>query len=367
MRGLRLALVIAVASCDRGASSGVRVDPPTPVPVAPLAAAPTTSRESAPVPSASVAPAPRIAARDRPPPVPSLLVAEPPRPIGLASVLSHAVDVGADAAWIARLASAPMVDLRWNGGGTSVTLRATFEGGRRAVMKPAQRRSSSNHRGEIAAYHVDRLVGFGRTAVVVGRRVPRAVIEQATMGDPERARVVAEVDGDVVEVAMIAWHDGPLVDDTPPRDALAAGAAPPAEMLPRLAAWSDLHVFDYLIDNTDRWSGGNVLSRGKGGPLVFLDNASSFLPGRARTGATMSRTLAPVCRFSRLTVARLRALEAGDPPLSAALGASLAKDPLAPVLDEVTRVAIDARLKSLLAHIDDCRTKHGDEAVLLPD
>jgi hypothetical protein len=352
---------MALLACDRPSAAPPRD--------APVVAAATSSAPSVPAPSVvppALASTSRAPARDRPPPVPSSLVAAPPRPIGGATFLSSAVDPDADPVWIARLASAPIVDLRWNGGGTSVTLRATFADGRRAVMKPAQTRSSSNHRGEIAAYHVDRLVGFGRTAVVVGRRVPRGLIEQATMSDSERARVEAEVAREsTVEVAMIAWHDGPLVDDTPPRDALVAGPPLSPDLALRVAAWSDLHAFDFLIDNTDRWSGGNVLAKGKGGPLVFLDNASSFLPGRARARSTMSKDLAPVCRFSAATVARLRALASVDSSLSAALRDSLAKDPLAPVLDDLTRQAIDTRLRSLITHVDECVRAHGEAAVVI--
>ena len=295
-------------------------------------------------------------------------MAAPPTPL----VSPHAglrgpVHVDSDAAWIRRLAAAPIASVRWNGGGSSVTLRVRFDDGARAVLKPEQTRSSSNHRAEIAAYHLDRLVGFGRTAVVVGRRVPRALLEDASLDDAQRARITSEVvahDG-VVDAAMIAWHDGPLVPDALEAGALDAESSRPAD--DRVLAYGDLFAFDYLIDNTDRWSGGNVLAKGPRGPLVFLDNASSFLPGRARRHEASDAAIARVCRFPATTIAALRAIAARRPSLAGALGASLARDPLAPVLDDLTRAALDERVTALLAHVDRCVANHGAARVLVGD
>jgi hypothetical protein len=325
---------------------------------------------------ASIAPAsaaPRVAgraARDVPPPVPSALVAEPPEPHGRPHAgFRGPVERADDGAWLARLASGPIASVRHNGGGTSLTLRVTFHDGRRAVFKPAQRLPSSNHRAEIAAYHVDRTLGFGRTAPVAGRRISIAYLESELASDApalERLRSEVSSQGGLVEGAMIAWHSSPLVlADVPTgfRADLRATAHTGPGRTRELAALSDLLVFDFLIDNTDRFSGGNVLASGKkDGPLVFLDNASAFLPGRARAGATLARTLDGVCRFPPATLAALAALT--PPTLSTTLGASLARDPLAPVLDPKTLGAIDARVTALLAHVAACRAEHGEAVVL---
>ena len=171
-----------------------------------------------------------------------------------------------------------------------------------------------------------------------------------------------------VACALVAWHPGRLVSAEPPRDwmkSLRSREPPPAELLPRLPEWSDMMVFDFLIDNTDRWSGGNVLSLGAGGPLIFLDNAAGFAPRRAAKNEMLSAKLAPLCRFRRATVSALG--EVGpdsDRRLGAALGRSLARDPLAPVLSARQLDAVDVRLRELLRHIEGCRAELGDDMLL---
>ncbi len=249
-------------------------------------------------------------------------------------------------------------ELRPNGGGKSITLRARFSDGTRAVVKPRQKASFSNHRGEIAAYHVDRLLGFGRTAVVVGRRLPLGLVLAAAGGDPKlEARMRDELIPEpgappsVVEVALIAWHDGLLADAEPPRGW--------RESEPTLhdGALTDLVVFDALIDNTDRWSGGNVRSLGKGGPIIFLDNASSFLPYRAAQHLFLSKSLGELCTFRGATLTALV-----EPRLSARLARSLARDPLAPVLDDKSLAEVDVRREKILAATRACE----DRLVRLP-
>jgi hypothetical protein len=125
-------------------------------------------------------------------------------------------------------------------------------------------------------------------------------------------------------------------------------------------------LFDALIDNTDRWSGGNVMSLGAGGPLIFLDNASAFLGYRARQRAFLSRPLEQLCRFRRRTVEALRAVGPGAPPerrLSAQLAASLGRDPAAPVLSPALLQALDERLARELHHVEGCQDRFGEESL----
>ena len=59
---------------------------------------------------------------------------------------------------------------------------------------------------------------------------------------------------------------------------------------------TDVVVFDYLTANTDRWGGdnANVLTRGRGGPLVFLDNGAGFPPnGSAKLGKDQGTSVRP--------------------------------------------------------------------------
>ncbi len=286
----------------------------------------------------------------------------PPRPGPVDAGFAGPVDPALDGAWLARLASAAIDGVKRNKGGATITIRFQFKDGRRAVFKPEQTHSAGNYRAEIAAYHLDRLLGFGRTAAVAGRRVGLAWLRQSLAASGADAAWLARFDKEVrahdgrVAGAVVAWHSGRLVPIEPPHGWTTSDN-------PRVPEWSDMVVFDFLIDNTDRYSGGNVLSLGKGGRLIFLDNAAGFTDARMKAGWSLGKMLAPLCRFRRKTIAALRAAA----HLGARLEASLARDPLAPVLAKGHFAALDARVAKLLAHVDACIAEQGESAVLIGD
>jgi hypothetical protein len=279
------------------------------------------------------------------------------------------VDRTHDAGWLKHLAEDVPLGVSVNGGGTSITLRIQLADGRRAVFKPHQRQASSNWRAEVAAYHLDRILGLGRTAPSVSRAFSLAWLRDRLGNDPAiLERIDREIlpEGEVVWGALIGWHERPLVVAEPPPGWLAR-MSPGAPLDERdqegVLALSDMVLFDTLIDNTDRWSGGNVLTAGPGGPLVFLDNASAFLGYRSRRGFFLERPLSQVCRLRRATVEVLRELGPDAPPgrrLAARLESSLARDPGRPVLGEVELAALDLRLGRVLAHLDRCQQAHED-------
>jgi hypothetical protein len=313
------------------------------------------------VPVASTSSSPRTLrippAPEPPPPLPRALLDALPKPL-LAEHAGFAgpVDPKKDRDWVATLASAPIVAIKRNTGGKGLTLRVRFADGQRAVWKPDQKKGAGTFRSEIAAWHLDRLLGFGRTAVVVGRSIGKshvlAQLDHADTDPEAMARFEAELvehDGRV-SGAMIAWHDKTLVNAEPPRNWEWPDAGVTES---RIFEWSDMVAFDFLIDNTDRWSGGNVLSLGKDGPLVFLDNAAAFSPGRAQKNEMQSSRLESVCRYRPKTEDSLKRL-AEKHTLGTALLASLAHDPLAPVLTEQHARAIDLRLEKLVEHFAAC-------------
>lgn len=337
----------------------------------------TEPSEGGPAPAPSASSAPRMKpAPERAPGAPAALVGHLPRPSSSAHAgFSGPVDAGKDKAWITRLASAPITEIVKNPGGATITLRVRFEDGSRAVFKPEQQHSASNFRAEIAAYHLDRIVGFSRTAAVAGRSIgyPHLIDHlEASNADPkfiQRFRDEVTARDGRVSGAMIAWHAGRLSSAEPPKDwteGLRSREPLREEIAKRLPEWSDLMVFDFLIDNTDRWSGGNVLSLG-GGALIFLDNASAFAPWRSSRGENNSKRLAPLCRFRRATVDALRALGPAAPVderLGARLAQTLAADPMAPILGKSQLAAVDARVELLLEHVTRCEVDLGAEVVL---
>lgn len=271
-----------------------------------------------------------------------------------------------------------------NRGGSTVTIRVYFEDGYRAVFKADQTRTATNYRSEIAAYHLDRLLGCGRTAPVVGRRINRAALRSLLLASDTDADFMARVDAELRDAptggaaggatggdapsgdlrgALIAWHDRPLHSLPVPRGWtkwLAAGAEAPDAMRPALPALAELTVFDYLLDNTDRWSGGNVLLLGAGGPVIFLDNGAGFADWRMQKQLRLDADLAGVCEFPRGLLRNLEAMAPSRPQaerLSSRLERSLRRDPLAPVLSPAHLAAIDERAGLVLAHVSACEAK----------
>jgi hypothetical protein len=138
---------------------------------------------------------------------------------------------------------------------------------------------------------------------------------------------------------------------------------PPAPVEPddaeRAAELSDLVVFDYLTQNTDRWGGGNanVLTRGLGGRIVFLDNAAGFPQTQSAATALMDSRLRVLQRFRRRTVAALRALDVH------ALARRMASEPLAPILDERQLAQLEERRNTVLARVAEMQARFGEEAM----
>ncbi|MCS6900682.1 MAG: hypothetical protein RMJ98_13980 [Myxococcales bacterium] len=249
-------------------------------------------------------------------------------------------------------------------------MRVRFSDGAKAVFKAEQRNASSNYRAEIAAYHLDRWLGLGRVAPVAGRALPLAWLRAHLATDSATlARLDQEVlvEGNRVWGALIAWHNKtPVVAEPPSGWLLRMSPSDLGEPREQILAWSDMILFDTLIDNTDRWSGGNVMTLGPGGPLIFLDNASAFLGHRVRQGAFLSKPLVQVCRFRRSTVEALRRVGPDAPRehrLSARMASSLATDLAAPVLTSAHLEALDARLARVLQHIEGCLERYGEEAL----
>ncbi|MCC7535082.1 MAG: hypothetical protein IT379_02645 [Deltaproteobacteria bacterium] len=285
------------------------------------------------------------------------------------------MDPALDAEWIARMSTAEITQLRRNSGGRSVMFKLTFADGRRAVWKPEQNQSggsATNYVSEIAAHHIDRILGLRRVAPVSGRAIGLSRLRAAMRGDTEiLGRIQREVIAREGQVrgATIAWLDGTLGSAIPPQawTGQTRGRPVAPQMLERVREWTDLVVFDFLIDNTDRWSGGNIRTLGVGGPLIFLDNGAGFNQWRAEHDRVGMDILQYVCRFKRTTIAQLRAMGPDAPEgqrLGARLRAAMARDVLgAETLGDVHYRALDFRVGRLLQHVQRCEQRFGADRV----
>ena len=301
-----------------------------------------------------------------------------------------------DAPLRAALATQPIKTVERGRGGRSLGFKITLADGHKAYFKAEQTFSAANWFGEVAAYHLDRMLGLGRVPCVISREFDWDQLVEAAGKDPRKKEVIVH-DGKV-RGAFVSWVTGELgpLKQLPgwerwirvrywPSTAVSPfqrpavwkrqldlvrkqgdswrtkeerlrrrnlRAEPDTETRP--GELSDLIVFDYLTRNLDRWGGdnANVLVRGKRGPLVFLDNGAGFEPGDPRP-SLMEARLHAVQRFRRSTIEAVRAFD------MARYEQRLKSEPVQPVLSSHQLAGLSERRKGLLAWIAEMEAVHG--------
>lgn len=289
-----------------------------------------------------------------------------------------------DEVLLAPLAATPVTHIKPNKGGTSLSLRVEFASGAMASFKPEQIHPQSDPRREIAAYRIDRLLGIGHVAPAKPVKFALAELIAAAQ-PPYRTHTTTRITEEAIAAGeyvrgMVAWWI-PEIRDATIRDVatrktyrvdepegmrvwasyLQVGATIPPEVRGMVEQLATLVVFDVIIDNADRWSGGNTKVSPDGKTLYFMDNTLSF----SHYTRGHENNLAPLRRiqvYPRALVTKLRALtrEAIDAALD------LGDDPagLGPLLQDVELRAILSRRDYVLQHIDSLIAVHGEDAVL---
>ncbi len=294
-----------------------------------------------------------------------------------------------EAAFLTSLRQEDVAHVQLGRGGRSLAFRVTLADGRRAYFKPEQSFSAARWYSEVAAYHLDRTLGLGRTPPVVSRRFYWPPLRRIAQDDARVSEVT--VMNNTVRGALIGWVEGPvpplglgrswerwirldggmaispyqrpsdyrglLNDRLTPEETEMGRLEEQQESLSseRIAELSDLIVFDTLISNVDRWGGSftNLRTRGHGGPLLLLDNGAGFWAGSHRLGL-MDARLEALQRFRRRTI---EALEVFD---LEAFRDRLAADPLAPLLTDWQIEGVEVRRRAVLAHVRRMRERFGD-------
>ena len=266
--------------------------------------------------------------------------------------------------------------VKYNRGGSSISLRIDFDNGARAAFKPVQLIEHTVPRREVAAYRINRLLGLSSVPPAVGRKLPyRDLIANlrsdsrifTTRMREEMAISDGMVPGElswwipVIAIARVGNHPIDSVEGIVTWTRYLTAGKPIAHDDYRLVRQiSDLVVFDFVIDNVDRWSGGNVRMSEGGRVLYFMDNTASFgtgRPGSGRTRAYLHRTE----KFSRSLISSL-----------AALNSDRVRVALTPDGDAFPELLRDDEIDSLLArrdfvldYVEKLISTHGREAVMV--
>lgn len=273
------------------------------------------------------------------------------------------------------LGATPVVKLRLNRGGTSLSLRLDFASGARAAFKPQQIHPQSDPRREIAAYRIDRLLGIGR--VPPAKPATFAVADLIATADPAfRAEAIARfsqeaIAKDGVVHGQVSWWIPELRDakigqfriDEPQgmfqwSTYLQVGAKIPPEMHGLVTQIATMIVFDVVIDNADRWTGNNTKSAPDQRTLYFMDNTLSFSTFTVGHEANLAQ-LRHIQVFPRALIQRLRGLTVASLEVALDVG----DDPLAPLLQPAEIHAVLARRDYILKYVDALASQFGEAAV----
>jgi hypothetical protein len=270
-----------------------------------------------------------------------------------------------------RVRSQPIVRFKLNHGGSSLSFRVDFADGSRAAWKPNQTNMQTVPRKEIAAYRLNRLLGLNAVPPAAPRVVSRD--ELFAHLHPESLDALPRIKAETVfgpngETIGTASYWIPIIKDsgfdTPEgrligQTWLSLGPPVPPDKIAMATQLSDLVVFDFLTNNPDRYSGGNMKMSPDGTQLFYMDNTMSFFvdpQGNQRNREALLRTQ----RFSstlyralpRITLATL------ERALSAEVGAPYE------ILTSAEIAAVVARRDIVQHHIDNQIAAFGEHAVL---
>ncbi|XP_017568676.1 extracellular serine/threonine protein kinase FAM20C [Pygocentrus nattereri] len=329
-------------------------------------------------------------------------------------------------ALVEQMATSRIVSAVQKTGGTQLKLLMTFPNYGQALFKPMkqERLEETNvnlyyfsdferHNAEIAAFHLDRILGFRRVPPVVGRlidiikeikdvttdhKLARTFFnspvgnscfygqcsyycstEHAVCGRPRALEgSLAAMLPDLSLAPRRSWKNPwrrsysrsklALWEKTPTY-CNAVKKTPPYDRGTRLVDLIDMTILDFLQSNMDRHHYETFEFFGNSTFLIHLDNGRAF--GRySKDEPSILTPLVQCCRIRRSTLLRLRLLTLPQYRLSDVMRASLSQDPLAalaPVLAEPHLSALDRRLATILQTVQSCLLQHPQHSDVIYD
>lgn len=269
---------------------------------------------------------------------------------------------------IDRLRTAEIAQAKLNKGGSSISFRLEFTDGSRAAFKPEQINPQTVPRKEVAAYRINRWLGFNAVPPATMRTFHRADLigklppEAAFLGRRIEAETTFDAEGftrgevsywipiildshlDTLDNVLVWWRWMTVGEEIPP------------DKVGLMQQLSSLLLFDLLTNNSDRFSGGNLMTSKDGRVLFWMDNTFGFQI--EPEGHLRCRTYLFRCqKFSRKTVAALRRFDL------AALKQALAPEP--GVLSAAEMASVIARRDVGLRYVDGLIAQFGADKVLV--
>jgi hypothetical protein len=267
-----------------------------------------------------------------------------------------------------RMQTAEIAKAKLNKGGSSISFRLDFADGSRASFKPEQINPQTVPRKEIAAYRINRLLGMNHVAPSTHRSLHRD--ELIGKLPPEMAFFEKRINAETIfdeegftrgEVqywipVIVDSHLDSLENVLAWWKWMTIGEEIPADKQLLMEQLSSLLLFDLLINNSDRFSGGNLMTSPDGKTLFYMDNTFGFQI--EPEGHIRCRTYLFRCqKFSRRFVQALRKMDLGS------LRAALEAEP--GVLTEAEMRSVIARRDVGLRYVDGLISQFGEDKVLL--
>ncbi|XP_065646644.1 glycosaminoglycan xylosylkinase isoform X2 [Hydra vulgaris] len=260
------------------------------------------------------------------------------------------------------------------------------------------------HNAEIAAFHLDRLLGFYRAPPVVGRYInlatevlPVAAKKLATTFIKDKdenlcfygkclycnQKEPACANNVTMEGALILWlpEKWPVLKlphpwrrtynkkkakwETDSYYCESVIIKEPYAKGPRLLDLIDTSIFDFLIGNADRHH-YEYIENENGSMVIHLDNAKSFGNPFVDEKSILS-PLVQCCQLRSSTYNRLKIAASNENSLSVLLDKRLSIDPIYPILTSDHLLALDRRLLLVQDAVEKCFKEKKKENVIIED
>lgn len=291
-----------------------------------------------------------------------------PAPIEVASDAAGTFLGIKDEFLLERMRTAEVVKAKLNKGGSSISIRLDFADGSRAAFKPVQINPQTVPRKEVAAYRINRLLGVNAVPPATRRTLHRDDLIGRL--PPEIAFLAARINAETVfdeegfTRGQVSYWIPVIVDSR--LDTLenvltwwrwmTIGEEIPADKVGVMAQLSSLLLFDLLTNNSDRMSGGNLMTSPDGKTLYWMDNTFGFQIDP--DGHLRCRTYLHRCqKFSRKFVSALRRLDVRS------LQGALESEP--GVLSEAELRSVVDRRDVALRYVDNLIAQFGADKVLV--